>query len=298
MTRPEWTRGIIDALAWLGIGADDPVFEGPYFQSANAGSTSPRPSACYAADQALLLRPDQRTGPGPLQGNRQARLRRLLPRPGLEPGRAGCWVPGCRRVTTVVHDAIHGDVTFAHDFAGGLRPPARQRPTDFVLANVVDESRWASPRRPRRGAPAEHPQAAVAVAGARPRAAPVGHIGPRERVPQEARPSDGQGRAGAVPRRRLPGRRDGQLPDDAGLGAERRHRDRPVVADRGRDFRLEDVTQLPGVLRPQEAQTPSTATYIRAMPVEAFIEACGLDPRALRPGPVRRRRAAPADRGW
>ena len=34
--RPEWTQGIIDALAWIGIGADDPAFEGPYFQSANA----------------------------------------------------------------------------------------------------------------------------------------------------------------------------------------------------------------------------------------------------------------------
>ncbi len=34
--RPEWTQGIIDALAWLGIGAEDPTFEGPYFQSANA----------------------------------------------------------------------------------------------------------------------------------------------------------------------------------------------------------------------------------------------------------------------
>ena len=31
--RPEWTQGIIDALAWLGVHADDPHFEGPYFQS-------------------------------------------------------------------------------------------------------------------------------------------------------------------------------------------------------------------------------------------------------------------------
>jgi glutamyl-tRNA synthetase len=31
--RPEWTQGIIDALAWIGIGADDPCFEGPYYQS-------------------------------------------------------------------------------------------------------------------------------------------------------------------------------------------------------------------------------------------------------------------------
>ena len=31
--REEWTEGILDALAWLGISRDDPRFEGPYFQS-------------------------------------------------------------------------------------------------------------------------------------------------------------------------------------------------------------------------------------------------------------------------
>ena len=36
--RPEWTEGIIDALAWIGIAADDPTFEGPYFQSAYAAA--------------------------------------------------------------------------------------------------------------------------------------------------------------------------------------------------------------------------------------------------------------------
>jgi len=34
--REEWTEGILDALAWLGISRDDPRFEGPYFQSAYA----------------------------------------------------------------------------------------------------------------------------------------------------------------------------------------------------------------------------------------------------------------------
>src|SRR3954471_2690647 len=34
--RPEWTQGIIDALAWIGVGTDDPAFEGPYFQSTYA----------------------------------------------------------------------------------------------------------------------------------------------------------------------------------------------------------------------------------------------------------------------
>ncbi|WP_433350252.1 glutamate--tRNA ligase [Microtetraspora malaysiensis] len=32
--RPEWTEGIISALAWIGISGDSPHFEGPYFQSA------------------------------------------------------------------------------------------------------------------------------------------------------------------------------------------------------------------------------------------------------------------------
>jgi glutamyl-tRNA synthetase len=31
--RPEWTQGIIDSLAWIGVSADDPHFEGPHFQS-------------------------------------------------------------------------------------------------------------------------------------------------------------------------------------------------------------------------------------------------------------------------
>src|SRR5256885_1655760 len=32
--RPEWTEGIISALAWIGISGDQPAFEGPFFQSA------------------------------------------------------------------------------------------------------------------------------------------------------------------------------------------------------------------------------------------------------------------------
>ena len=43
--RPEWTDGIIESLAWIGISPDDPTFEGPYFQSSYATPTStPRPS--------------------------------------------------------------------------------------------------------------------------------------------------------------------------------------------------------------------------------------------------------------
>src|ERR1051326_7456916 len=34
--KPEWTEGIISALAAIGISTADPAFEGPYFQSQNA----------------------------------------------------------------------------------------------------------------------------------------------------------------------------------------------------------------------------------------------------------------------
>jgi glutamyl-tRNA synthetase len=34
-SRPEWTEGILEAMAWLGMGAGE--YEGPYYQSENAG---------------------------------------------------------------------------------------------------------------------------------------------------------------------------------------------------------------------------------------------------------------------
>src|SRR5207248_1410366 len=35
--KPEWTEDVLSALAAIGISADDPAFEGPYFQSRSAG---------------------------------------------------------------------------------------------------------------------------------------------------------------------------------------------------------------------------------------------------------------------
>src|ERR1700754_3307955 len=50
--RPEWTQGIIDALAWLGISADDPTFEGPYHQSDNAAAHVEAAERLHAAGRA------------------------------------------------------------------------------------------------------------------------------------------------------------------------------------------------------------------------------------------------------
>ena len=44
--RPEWTQGIIDSLAWIGISADDPHFEGPSSRASTPMLISPRPLPC------------------------------------------------------------------------------------------------------------------------------------------------------------------------------------------------------------------------------------------------------------
>ena len=140
--RPEWTAGIIDALAWIGISADDPAFEGPYFQSANAAAHVAAAERLYADGPGLLLRPDRRADPGAGQGRRASPGYDGYSRDrGLGPGsRAGAALPGARR---------------GHDGRPRRRPRrGRRSPTTtiedfvllrgngtpmFLLANVVDD---------------------------------------------------------------------------------------------------------------------------------------------------------------
>jgi glutamyl-tRNA synthetase len=137
--RPEWTQGIIDALAWLGIGAEDPTFEGPYFQSANSAAHVAAAERLFAAGHAyycdltaeeIQARAKESGRPGYDGYSRDRGL-------GAGPGRVLRFrVP---EGTTVVHDVVRGDVSFDHasieDFVllrGNGRPL-------FVLANVVDD---------------------------------------------------------------------------------------------------------------------------------------------------------------
>jgi|HigsolmetaAR201D_1030396.scaffolds.fasta_scaffold06722_1 glutamyl-tRNA synthetase len=138
--RPEWVQGIIDALAWIGISADDPTFEGPYFQSANAELHVAAAERLYVEGKAYYcdMTPEE------IQERAKAE--------GV-PGYAG-WSrdkglgPGPGRVLrfrtpddgeTVVHDVVRGEVRFANstleDFVllrGNGKPM-------FLLANVVDD---------------------------------------------------------------------------------------------------------------------------------------------------------------
>ena len=209
--RPEWTQGIIDALAWIGIGADDPTFEGPYFQSANAAAPRRRRRAAVRRRAGVLLRPDRRADPGAGQGVGPARLRRVLARPRPRPGaRPGAALPGARRgrrpsCTT----SIRGEVVFEHDTIEDFVLLRGNGTPLFLLANVVDDIEMGITHVVRGE---EHlpntPEAAAAVGGARPRAAGVGaRAGARQRAAQEAVEAARQGGARGLPRRGLPRRR-------------------------------------------------------------------------------------------
>ena len=173
--RPEWTEGIISALDWIGIDGDDPASRAP---------TSSRPT-----------QPQHRDAAAELLRRRQGVLLRLHPRGrsqartgtehqgydgfcrdrGLGPARARAALPHPRRgrrpsSTTWSAASRRSTTTRIEDFviARGDGSPV------FLLANVVDDiDDGHHPRDPRRGAPAQHAQAAAAVGGARARTPPV-----------------------------------------------------------------------------------------------------------------------------
>ncbi len=137
--RPEWTEGIIDALAWIGISADDPVFEGPHFQSAFAADHLTAAQGLYEAGHAYYCDltgeqvQERAKGSGTPGYDGYSRDRGLEPGPGRV---LRFRVPDGR---TVVHDLVRGDVEFDNanieDFVllRGNGSPM------FLLANVVDD---------------------------------------------------------------------------------------------------------------------------------------------------------------
>jgi glutamyl-tRNA synthetase len=137
--KPEWTDGIINALAAIGIHQDDPTFEGPYFQSQNAErhreaaeqlKTSGHAYYCDCTREQLTAR----TGSEHLGYDGFCRDRGLA----YAEGRALRFrTPD--EGETVVKDLVRGDTTFPNkaieDFviARGDGSPV------FLLANVVDD---------------------------------------------------------------------------------------------------------------------------------------------------------------
>jgi glutamyl-tRNA synthetase len=137
--KPEWTDGILTAMAALGMHDDDPTFEGPYFQTDNAALHAAaarrlydegRAYYCDCTREALA----ERTGDNRAGYDGFCRARALT----FEPGRALRFRTPDDGETVVV-DLIRGHPAFPNaameDFviARGDGSPV------FLLANVVDD---------------------------------------------------------------------------------------------------------------------------------------------------------------
>ena len=137
--QPEWTQGIIDALAWIGITADDPTFEGPYFQSHYAEAhidaarrlfQSGHAYYCDLTGEQIQARAKE-TGATGYDG--YSRDRRLGPGPGRV---LRFRVP---EGATVVHDLVRGEVSFDNATIEDFVLLRGNGSPMFLLANVVDD---------------------------------------------------------------------------------------------------------------------------------------------------------------
>ncbi len=137
--RPEWTQGIIDALAWIGIGADDPCFEGPYFQSHYAEAHVAAAHQLYEQGNAYYcdMTPAEVEARNKIEGNQgyQGWSRNLSLGPG--PGRVLRFkVPAG---STTVHDLVRGEVVFDNALIEDFVLLRSNGNPMFLLANVVDD---------------------------------------------------------------------------------------------------------------------------------------------------------------
>ena len=136
---PQWTQGIIDALAWLGINNDHPQFEGPYFQSANAQAHIDAAMKLYAEGKAYFC---------DLTGEQVQERAKASGRPGYDGySRDRGLEPGPGRVLrfrvpageTVVHDLVRGEVKFDNATIEDFVLLRGNGTPMFLLANVVDD---------------------------------------------------------------------------------------------------------------------------------------------------------------
>ena len=137
--RPEWTQGIIDALAWIGISADDPHFEGPHFQSEYAAAHVDAARRLYEQGDAYYcdLTGEQIQARGNELGvsgyDGYSRDRGLGPGPGHV---LRFRVPDG---VTVVNDLVRGEVSFDNSTIEDFVLLRSNGTPVFLLANVVDD---------------------------------------------------------------------------------------------------------------------------------------------------------------
>ena len=137
--QPQWTQGIIDALEWLGIHQDDPRFEGPYFQSANAAEHVAAAMRLYEEGKAYFC--DQTSE----QIQARAKERGITGYDGysrdrgLEPGDGRVLRFRVPEGKTVVHDLVRGEVEFDNATIEDFVLLRSNGTPVFLIANVVDD---------------------------------------------------------------------------------------------------------------------------------------------------------------
>ncbi|MGC5010977.1 glutamate--tRNA ligase [Streptosporangium sp. DT93] len=134
--RPEWTEGIISALAWIGVNDTHPAFEGPYFQSSYEEQHREAVAKLLVDGRAyhcVCTRDEVKARTGSQHQGYDGFCRDR----GLTEGAVRFRTPD--EGVTVVEDLVRGTVEFPNaameDFvvARGDGSPL------FVLANVVDD---------------------------------------------------------------------------------------------------------------------------------------------------------------
>jgi len=270
--RPEWTEGILSALDWIGIRRG--TYEGPYFQSAYAAehraaaeklAAAGRAYYCDCTREAVIAR----TGNQHRGYDGYCRTRGL----GPGPGRALRFRTPDEGRTTVV-DLIRGEPSFDNAQMEDFVIARADGSAVFLLANVVDDLTMGITHviRAEEHLPNTPKQQLLWEA--------LGHAPPVwAHVPVVVNEK----------RQKLSKRRDkvaleayraeGYLPDAMRnylmlLGWAPRG-DREIVpwSVIEEEFRLEDVNPSPAFFDEKKLRA-FNGEYIRALPVEEFIEAC------------------------
>jgi glutamyl-tRNA synthetase len=136
-SRPEWTEGILEAMAWLGMGPQE--YEGPYFQTENAGEhraaverlkAAGKGYFCDCAREAVIAR----TGDTHKGYDGFCRDRGLT----AGEGRAVRFRTPDEGVTTVV-DTVRGKPAFENAVLEDFVIARADGTPTFLLANVVDD---------------------------------------------------------------------------------------------------------------------------------------------------------------
>ena len=137
--RPEWTQGIVDALAWIGIRSDDPTFEGPYFQSQYAEQHVAAAHRLFETGHAYycdltgeqIQERAKQTGAQGYDGYSRDR--------GLGPGPGRVLRFRVPAGSTTVHDAVRGEVVFDNGTIEDFVLLRGNGSPMFLLANAVDD---------------------------------------------------------------------------------------------------------------------------------------------------------------